>query len=84
MIAVNVQLQLPDALAREAEASHLLTAEAIETLLRAEIRRRKIGELFETADRLSSLGVPPLTTEEVEVEVQAARAARRAPGAGRR
>jgi len=84
MVAVNVKLQLPDALAREAEASHLLTAEAIEALLRDEIRRRKVARLFEAADRLASLNGVSLTAEEVEAEVQAARTERRVPGAGGR
>ena len=84
MVAVNVALQLPDSLAREAEAGHLLTAEAIEALLRAEIRRRKVANLFEAADRLASLHETPLSTEEVETEVRAARTGKRAVGAGRR
>ena len=84
MVAVNVKLRLPDSLAREAEASQLLTSEAIEALLRAELRRRKVAQLFDTADRLASLGEPPLTAAEVEAEVQAARAERQAAGAGRR
>jgi hypothetical protein len=72
---VQLDLKLPDSLAREAQAAGLLTPQAIEQLLREEIRRR-VGQLFDAADRLSALDAPPLTEAEVEVEIQAAREAR--------
>lgn len=74
---VELTLVLPDSLAREAEASGLLTSQAIESLLRAELRRRRINRLFEAADQLATLTLPPLTEAEVEAEIQAARTARR-------
>ncbi len=67
MISVELQLNLPDGIAREAEAQGLLSAEAIEALLRAELQRRHVDKLFEAADRLASLR-EPLTAEEVEAE----------------
>lgn len=73
---LEVTLTLPDSLAREAEASGLLTPQGLEALLRAEVQRRRVAQLFEAADRLAAL--PPLTEEEVEAEIQAARAGRRA------
>ena len=73
----ELTLVLPDSLAREAESSGLLTAEAIESLLRYELRRRRVDGLFEAADRLAALSLPPLTESEVETEVRAARKARR-------
>jgi uncharacterized protein YuzE len=68
---------LPDSLAREAEARGLLTPQTLEFLLRAELRRRRIQNLFDAADRLAALELLPLTEAEIEVEVQAARTARR-------
>ncbi len=73
MVAREIILQLPDNLAREAEANGLLTTESIEVLLREEIKRRRVGKLFAAADRLADLDLPPLTEAEVEAEIQAAR-----------
>ena len=77
MRTLELTLQLPDQLAREAEAKGLLKPEAIEHLLRQEIRRRQADGLFEAADRLASLDLPSLTTTEVEAEIEAVRRERR-------
>jgi hypothetical protein len=82
MSSLEVKLDLPDSLAREAEANGLLTPEAIESLLRAEIRRRRVNKLFEAADRLAALDAP-LTEAEVEAEIAAVRQARRSSDASR-
>jgi hypothetical protein len=74
---VQLDLKLPDSLAREAQAAGLLTPQAIEQLLRVEIRRRRVGQLFDAADRLAALDAPPLTEAQVEAEIQAVREARR-------
>jgi len=74
----EIRLALPDGLAREAQASGLLEPATLERLLRDEIRRRRVNQLFEAADRLAALDIPPLTETEVEAEIQAARTARRA------
>jgi RecB family exonuclease len=78
----ELKLDLPDSLAREAEASGLLTPEAIEALLRAEIRRRRVDKLFDAADRLAALDAP-LTEAEVEAEIAAVRQARCSADASR-
>lgn len=65
----ELKFTLPDNLAREAEARGLLMPEAIEALLREEIRRRRRNELFSRVDRLANLNVPPLTESEVEAEI---------------
>ena len=77
-MSTELKLTLPDNLAREAEASGLLTPGAIETLLREEIRRRRVDHLFSAADRLANLDVPTLTESEIEAEIEAARHSRRA------
>jgi hypothetical protein len=84
MTQVELKLALPDPLAREAEAAGLLTSEAIERLLREEVRRRRVDRLFAAADRLAALDLPSLTEAEVEAEIQAARAERRVSHAGSR
>jgi len=80
---LEIRLTLPDNLAREAQAEGLLTPETLERLLREEVRRRRVDELFEAADRLAALNTPPLTDAEIEAEIQAARAERRANDARR-
>ena len=75
MSSVEIKLDLPDNLAREAETNGLLKPEAIESLLRDEIRRRRVDGLFESADRLAA-SVAPLTETEVEAEIAAVRRAK--------
>jgi hypothetical protein len=77
MTTLELKLQLPTSLAREAEAAGLLTPQAIEKLLFEEMRRRRINHLFDAADRLTTTQVPPMTPEEIEAEIDAARAERR-------
>ena len=74
----ELKLTLPEALAREAEAAGLLTPDAIERLLRDEVRRRQVGRFFAAADGLASLNLPTLSEADVEAEIEAARAERRA------
>ena len=73
----EILLTLPDNLAREAEANGLLRSEFIASLLRTEIRRRRVNKLFAAADRLADLD-EPLTDVEIEAEIKASRRARRA------
>ena len=73
----EILLTLPDNLAREAEANGLLRSEFIASLLRTEIRRRRVNKLFAAADRLADLD-EPLTDVEIEAEIKASRRERRA------
>ena len=72
----DVVLTLPDNLAKELEESGLLKPAFITSLLKDELRRRKVNKLFATMDNLAQLG-EPMTEEEVVAEVRAAGAARR-------
>ena len=81
-VELELKLQLPDSLVREAESRGLLTPQGLEALLREEVQRRRVTQLFEAADRLAAL--PPLTEAEVEAEIQAARVERRASRASGR
>jgi hypothetical protein len=74
MLMSRVILTLSDDLAKEAEANGLLKPELIASLLKAEIRRRKINRLFAAADRLAELD-EPLTEAEVQAEIAATRQA---------
>lgn len=82
-MSTEFKLILPDSLAREAEASGLLTPEAIEALVREELRRRRVNHLFEAADRLANLDMPPVTESELEAEIEAVRRSRRPSDASR-
>ncbi len=78
MTSCKITLTLPDSLARQAENAGLLNAEAIVRLIQTELeRRRQVQGLFEAADRLASLDLPPASETEVEAEIQAVRNARR-------
>jgi len=72
-VQLEIKLRLPGSVAQEAEASGLLKPESLESLLREELRRRKIDRLFEAADRLGAVPLLPLTEAEIETEVQAVR-----------
>jgi hypothetical protein len=78
MATYHVQFELPDALAREAEAAGLaLTGESITGLIREEIRRRRVDRLFEHMDRLASLPGEPMSADEIEAEIESVRQERR-------
>lgn len=82
-IRLDLTLTLPDSLAQEANAWGLLNPSSLVDLLRSEIRRRRVDNLFDAADRLAGLVEPSLTEAEVEAEIQAARSQKH-PGASRR
>jgi len=82
-VLIDLRLALSDSLAREAEDDGLLQPQAIEALLRAELRRRRSDAFFAAADRLAGLDLPALTEAEIEAEIAAARNARKASDARR-
>lgn len=73
---MEVTVTLPNAVAQEAEANGLLSSEALEQLLRAELQRRRRERLFQAADQLAAQE-PPLTEAEIEAEIQAVRTEKR-------
>ncbi len=83
MATYALTLTLPDHLAQAAENAGLLTPEAIERLLRDEVRRRAVNKLFAAADQLAGLELLPLTEHAVEAEIAAVRASKEAPSTKR-
>lgn len=76
---MELTVKLPDPLAKEARAAGLLAPQAIEKLLREAIERRKqIDSFFATVERLRAANIPPMSEEEIQAEVDAVRAERRA------
>lgn len=78
----TLTIDLPDQLAKEAKEAGLLAPDVIEAILRENLRRRAIDELFSSADKLAVADFPPMTMDEIQQEVNAVRAKRRqrAPG----
>ena len=76
MTTLEVKLNLPDRLAREAQAAGLLTPEALAQLLSDAMRRRAAQTLLAGAARASTAGERPLSMEEIQAEVDAVRRAR--------
>jgi hypothetical protein len=74
----ELTVSLPDDLARKAEAAGLLNSAGVERALRDAIRREAGRRFLEIARDVQSSGLPPMTEEEVQAEVDAVRAARRA------
>lgn len=75
---MELTLTLPDPVAREAQAAGLLTPQAIEAMLKRELRRKAGQQFAESATSLGAVDLPPLTEDEIQAEIDAYRAERRA------
>jgi hypothetical protein len=73
MTSIDLKLELPDSLAREAEAAGLLSSGAVARLLREEMRREALRRIAEGAERVRKAGVPPLSLAEIQREVDEVR-----------
>ncbi len=74
----ELTVKLPDELARQIRAAGLLDEDALETVFREALRKQAVGELFAALDEIQALKLPPMTEVEVQAEINAARAERRA------
>lgn len=78
MTTVEMTLQLPERLARQAEDAGLLSPERIVGLFEREIERQQvIDRLFGAMNMLDGVDLPPLDEVELAEEIQAVRRARR-------
>jgi hypothetical protein len=74
----KIQIELPEETARAARDAGLLTPQALERLLTDAIRRRQAADaLLTIADRVAEAGIEPMSMEEIDAEVKAARAERK-------
>ena len=73
MATVDLKLSLSEQLLKDAEEAGLLNPTSIERLLREEIRRRRMDNLFAAADRLAELDLPVMSEEEISQEIRLAR-----------
>ena len=73
-----IEITLPDELAQRARTAGLLSDGAIQTLLEEAIRRQAGRRLLDVARGIHEAGIPPMPMEEIDAEVKAYRAERRA------
>lgn len=78
MTTLEVTLDLPDRLAREAQAAGMLTPKALSRLLKEAMQRRAAQSLLAGAARATAAGSKPLSMKAIQAEVNAVRRARRA------
>ena len=79
----TIQIDLPDAMAQAAQAAGLLTPQALERLLADALKRQQAADsLLTIADRVAAAGVEPMSMEDINAEVKAARAQRRQRAGG--
>jgi hypothetical protein len=75
----TIQIELPDATAQAARAAGLLTSQALARLLNEALKRRQAADaLLSIADRVAEAGIAPMSMDEINAEVKASRAERRA------
>ena len=79
----KIQIELPDATAQAARDAGLLTSDALERLLNDALKRKQVADsLLSIADRVAAAGIPPMSMEEINAEVKAARAERKQRAGG--
>lgn len=74
----ELTVTLPDDLARKAREAGLLSPEGMERTLREALKREAGRKLVEIGKRMQASNLPPMSEEEVQAEIDAVRAARRA------
>jgi hypothetical protein len=83
-MSVTIRLDLPDALVKEAQANGLLESAPIGDLLATELRRRRAAAaLGAVLEGIRAQPGEPMSLDEVEAEVNAVRAEKRAREARR-
>ena len=73
-----VTVTLSDEDARKAQDAGMLNAEGIERALRDALKREAGRKLVEISRSMQSSSLPPMSEEEIQAEIDAVRAARRA------
>jgi hypothetical protein len=80
MTTLEVKLDLPDRLAREALAAGLLTPKALRDMVKDAMQRRAAQTLLAGAQRASAAGSKPLSMKEIQAEVNTVRRERKTKG----
>jgi hypothetical protein len=83
-MSVTIQLDLPDALLKEARANGLLDSASVGDMLATELRRRKAAAALNSVlDGIRAQPGKPMSEQDIASDVKAARRERRAREAGR-
>ena len=78
MTTLELKLNLPDQLAKEAQSAGLLTSATIERMLREQLKTQHLDELFAAMHRMAAVDTPAaMSPEEVAEEIRLMRAERR-------
>ena len=79
----TILIELPEATAQAARVAGLLTPQALDRLLTDALRRQEAADaLLSIADRVAAAGIAPMSMEEINAEVKAARAEHRQRAGG--
>ena len=76
----ELTVKLPDELAKQIRAAGLLDEAALEKVFRDALRKQAVGELFAALDEIEAAKLPPMSEEDIQAEIDAARAERRVRG----
>ncbi|HJU18606.1 MAG TPA: hypothetical protein VJ770_19310 [Stellaceae bacterium] len=83
MTKIEIEIELPEAMAKAAHEAGLLTPQALEKLLVDALKRQQAADrLLSIADRVTAAGIEPLSIDEITAEVKAARIERRKRAGG--
>ena len=74
----TIQIELPDATAQAAQAAGLLTPQALDRLLSDAMRSRSLERLDAAREKLAADPLPPMSEDEIQAEIEAYRAEKRA------
>ncbi|OGA21889.1 MAG: hypothetical protein A3I02_15845 [Betaproteobacteria bacterium RIFCSPLOWO2_02_FULL_67_26] len=74
MTTLEVKLDLPESLAKEARQAGLLAPEELERLVREALRVKRVERLTKAREKLATDPLPPMTPEEIQAEIDAYRA----------
>ena len=77
MIRLDIKLDLPDNLAKQAKEAGLLEPKALQSMLREAVRNRRIARLTEARNKVAGAGIEPISMEDIQAEIVADRAERR-------
>ena len=77
MTTLELKLNLPDRLAQDAAQMGLLNLDSLQTMLHEAVRSRRIAQLALARQRVAEAGIAPMSLEEIQAEVDAARVERR-------
>jgi hypothetical protein len=78
MTTLELKLNLPDQLARDAKAAGLLTEQELERLVREALRARSLARLDFAMAKLAADPLPRMSDSEIQAQIEAYRAEKRA------